>query len=107
MKTYWISFVKHHKNVGIIITDADSEEAAVSKTKNMGLCPGGQAALFEMDITDPVALKEIEHWGKDRVIKPEALLSERYQKIGDLPVHPNERVTIICEQCVAGVPHSH
>jgi hypothetical protein len=110
MKTYWMSFVKNHKNVGVIITDADDEELALNKTKNLGLFPGGQAMLFEMDLGDPMAVKEIKHWGKDRLIKPEELLAENYKKIKDAPQEAQrqlgQHVTVICEECAQGVPHT-
>jgi hypothetical protein len=111
MKTYWMSFVKNHKNVGVIITDADGEEAALSKTKNMGLYPGGEAMLFAMNLSDPEAIAEIRRWGKDRLIKPEELLAANYKKIKDAPAEAQDQmqnyVTVICEQCAQGVPHTH
>jgi hypothetical protein len=111
MNTYWMSFVKNHKNVGVIITDADGEEAALSKTKNMGLYPGGEAMLFKMELNDPDCIAEIRRWGKDRLIKPGELLAAHYKKVGDAPAEAQEQmqehVTVICEQCAQDVPHTH
>jgi len=107
MNTYWMSFVKNHKNVGVIITDARDEESALSKVKNMGLFPGGETALYQMDTSDPDAIAEIRQWGKDRLINPDDLRAANYIRIGDLPPQAGEHLTVICEQCAADVPHTH
>jgi hypothetical protein len=85
MKTYWLSFVVDGKNMGVIITDAPDEKAAIRKTWQMGINPGGEVLAFERtgDLGDTD--EEILLLGKDRLISPEELTAQGYKKISELP----------------------
>jgi hypothetical protein len=85
MNTYWISFVKEGQgNVGVCIVDAEDEKAAIAKTLDLGINPGGEAALFKMPNDEPEAMAEVNVLGRDRLIPWQELESLGYKKEKDL-----------------------
>lgn len=107
MKTYWISFADK-KNLGCCIVDATDVKAAIAKTVELGINPGGEAQLIEYPVGNPEAEQEILRWGKNRLIPYEALIQRGaidmnnvnpaiYQKMREDP-----RLSIVCQKCNEG-----
>lgn len=101
MNTYWVSFTEG-KNLGCCIIDAEDEEKALTKINDLKINPGGEVMLFIMS-NDEVALKEIDKWGKNKLISPEDLLNDGYRKLGELNEEElndaKHASTVICTCC--------
>jgi hypothetical protein len=94
MKTFFFSF---GADVGVVITDADSESDALSKLTRLRLNPGGEAAVFELPPGEDHP--ELTELGKDRFISPSELIQKGY--LSQPPDHPALDIfaTIICPDC--------
>ena len=102
-KTYWISFSKK-KSLGVCIVDAPDVKAAHLKTIKLGINPGGEIMFIEFD-DSPDAQKEINRWGKNRLISSEELEADQYLHTGQLneyiqdALKTDPAVTVICNNC--------
>lgn len=102
MKTYFISFVKDHKNVGCCIVDGKNTKDAHRRTKKLKINPGGQAMFYEMN-GSPDSVAEINRWGKDILISPEELRKDGYQQLKDVGaverrwIESHRGVSLVCE----------
>ncbi len=84
MKTFWISFADKTGNLGCCIVDAEYENDAIKKTHDLKINPGGQAMFF--DLTHRGADFEINKWGKDKLITPEASKNDGYKRLKDVDI---------------------
>ncbi len=102
MKTYWISFA-NEQNLGCCIIDAESEEGAYTKANELGLNPGGEVLVLQIDTTTLDGLAEIGRWGKNRLISKEELINDGYKTLPDMDDDIINDVmasgSIICEDC--------
>lgn len=82
MKTFWISFCSNEtgKNLGVCIVDGEDKTTALSRTTELGINPGGEAVLCE----GPTE-REINKYGKDRLISREELIGDGYIPTNNLP----------------------
>ena len=83
MKTFWISFSGENGAQGICILDSESDKLAVRKALDMGIHPGGEAAVFEMS-NSASSREEIRSFGKDKLITPEELKKRGYETIEEM-----------------------
>lgn len=112
MKTYWLSFAIRSKgNLGCVITDAPNPEIAYSNVCKANLNPGGKVAIWEMNLNDPAAIREIELFGKNRLITVEELKNGGAKKVGDLTEEEQEKIESyqaarVCQQCNEDPAHA-
>lgn len=104
MKLFWISFCNAEGNLGVVITEAPDETAAVEKCTQLGINPGGEAALFDMS-TVPDGQEEASRFKRDVLIKPEELRSIGYRSGADInpddfdAIMNSQGVTVVCDDC--------
>lgn len=99
MNTYWLSFAEPEKpNLGVCLLDALDVESAIHKASALGLNPGGEVLVYQIDDQE-----EINSLGKNRLIPREELTSKGYRPLTDLDEDEAEfrfkLGTVACECC--------
>lgn len=103
MKYYWISFAAPGKgNLGCCIVQAESEKAAHEKTITLGINPGGEVLIVQINSEHPSGKREIEKWGLNRLISKAELLGDGYQSVGEHGEEGrnyNGPRAVVCDHC--------
>lgn len=105
MQTYWISFATDKDgHLGCCIVDAENESEAIKKTFELKINAGGEALIVELDLTNEEAIKEVNQWGKNRLITPQELADDGYVKLNQLDedlvdeIENDTWVSRVCEE---------
>jgi hypothetical protein len=105
MNTYWISFATDKDgHLGCCIVDAENEKEALAKTFELNINAGGEALLVELDTNNETAIKEINQWGKNKLITPQELVEDGYCKLNQLDeglvdsIECDPSVSRVCEK---------
>lgn len=97
MNDYFISFGTTQGNLGVVCTTAASEPSALLKTIQLGINPGGEAAIWRM------YKEEADKLGRDRLISPEEMKTLNYKSSKDLNKMEKQRfldrAIVVCKDC--------
>lgn len=72
MTDYFISFGTRQGNLGVVIVTACCQSAALAKAAKLGLNPGGEPAVYEIE------KEEADELGRDKLITPAEMRKREY-----------------------------
>jgi len=99
MKSFFISFAIPNRNLGCVITQADTSTAALERVTQLGLNPGGEVAIWRSDEGEAKRMG-----GYDKLVSPDTMRALGYQSRKD--VTPEKAASFmdnvaarVCEDC--------
>ena len=113
MKTFWISFASETAFLGVVITDAEDETAAIHKLTQLQLNPGGEAMICDLSVPGAPLLQEVSRFGKDRLIGRAEFDRSGYKSLSQASeeecenLASNPSVKILCQACNEGTCRVH
>lgn len=97
MNKYFISFGVPNRNLGCVVIEAPTPAIALVRASDMGLNPGGQAAIWE------ISNEEAKDLGLDMLITPDQLDAKGYTRRSKAtPIERKkfmDRALIVCANC--------
>ncbi len=86
MKRYWISFSAPHQNLGVVLTTAENQQAAITHLKEIGVSPGGEAMLIECPLPgqDIEVDLELARFQQDRLYSVAEMHKMKYKTLTEL-----------------------
>lgn len=97
MNFYFISFGVVGKNLGVVCTHASSGVSALKKVSDLGLNPGGEAAIW------PISSQEAKALGCDRLISPDEMRQRNYKSRKQVSANESKsflsHAEIVCSDC--------